>query len=106
MRLVDLKNTLLTVTDQVYHFIAESGTQAPYIVWAEDGQKDSLHADGGMTEQSIEGSIHYFTPKEFDATFEKIQNALNEGGISFRLNAIQKELETGLIHYEWVWCIG
>jgi len=104
--LVGLKNTLLTVTEKVYHFVADSEATAPYIVWAEDGQRDGLYADGKMVEQSIEGTIHYFTPKEFDPTVDDIQNTLNDARISFCLKSIQKELETGLIHYEWVWCSG
>lgn len=104
--LIKLRDTLLTITDKVYHYRSDSDAQAPYIVWAEDGQEDSIHADGKMVEQTLEGTVHYFTPNEFDPNFDNIQNALSEAGISFRLNSIQKEIETGLIHYEWVWCLG
>ena len=28
---------------------------------------------------------------------------MNEAEISFALNSVQREDETGYIHYEWVW---
>lgn len=104
--LIKLRDSLFTITDKVYHYRSDSDAQAPYIVWAEDGQKDSIHADGKMVEQTLEGTVHYYTLQEFDPNFDNIQNALNEAGISFRLNSIQREEETRLTHYEWVWEIG
>lgn len=34
---------------------------------------------------------------------DKIQAALIAACISFSLNSVQLEEETGLIHYEWIW---
>ena len=55
-----------------------------------------------MSEQAIEGTIDYFTRTEYDPNFEKIQEVLSEAEISYRLNSVQYEDETGYIHYEWV----
>ena len=97
-----LKTALLTVTNKTYHFTAPQNVTGSYIVWAEDTQADSVWADGKMVNQAIQGTVDYFTKSENDATVESIQDALNNGEISFRLNSIQREQETGYIHYEWV----
>lgn len=101
MSLQRLRNALLTVGVPVGHFEAPV-KKAPYLVWAEDGQGDSIHADGETQEQAIEGTVDYFTPLEFDQNLGKIQRAMNSAGIAWRLNSIQKEDDTKLIHYEWV----
>ena len=105
MVLTDLKAVLLTVTSKVYHFDA-TGAKGNYIVWGEDGQADSVWADGKMQEQTITGTIDYFTKTEYDPNFTAIQTALNGMGISYTLNSIQYETDTKLIHYEWVFEIG
>jgi hypothetical protein len=73
-----------------------------YIVWAEDGQADSLWADSRMQEQAIQGTIDYFTKTENDPNTNAIEVALNDAEISFRLNSVQYEDETKYIHYEWI----
>ena len=99
-----LKNALLTVTQNVGHYEAREKTDA-YIVWAEDGQADSVWADGRMQEQAVEGTVDYFTKTENDTSVQSIQNALNDAGVSFRLNSIQHETDTGYIHYEWTFVV-
>lgn len=105
-KLTTVRDALLTVTDKVYHYIADSGAKAPYIVWSEDSEGASIYAGNKMVEQALQGTIHYFTPMEFDSTVDTIQEALTNAGIAFRFNSVQMEIETGLIHYEWVWEIG
>lgn len=103
MKLADVKTALLTVMGKVYHFAPPQNVTGSYIVWAEDTQSDSVWADGVMVNQAIQGTIDYFTKSENDANVQKIQDALE--GISFRLNSIQHETETGYIHYEWVFTV-
>lgn len=106
MTLADVKNTLLGVLPgKVHHHIAATGAEPPYIVWAEDGQSDSLHGDEIMTDQVIEGTIDLFSKIEYDPLFAEIQTALNEAGIPFRLNYSGYETDTKLFHNEWVWNI-
>lgn len=101
MNLNAIKEALLTVGPQVSHYAAAKQPDK-YIVWAEDGQTDAVWADGRMQEQAIGGTIDYFTMTENDPNFEKIQYALNDAEIPFRLNSVQYEADTGYIHYEWV----
>lgn len=103
MTLVDLKNALLAVTSRVFHYTAPGETKNPYIVWAEDGQADAVWADGKMQEQVMTGTIDLFTKTEYDPLFNSIQMALNSIDISYRLESIQYEEDTKLIHYEWSW---
>lgn len=97
-----LINALLTVTNNVGHYEAFKETDQ-YIVWAEDGQGASLYADGVMKNQSVTGTVDYFTSVEGDENYNKIQDALKNAEIPFKLNSIQYEEDTGYIHYEWVW---
>ena len=101
MTLADVKAALLTVTNNVFHFDA-TGAIGNFIVWSEDGQADSVWADGRMKEQTITGTIDYYSKEEYDPSFSLIQAALGGIGISYRLNSIQYEPDTKYIHYEIV----
>lgn len=101
MTLLDLGHALMTVGVPVYHLGAHEQTDQ-YIVYAEDGQADSLWADGKMQRQAIQGTIDYFTKAEFDPIIKEIQKALNGAGVSWRLNSIQYEDSTRYQHHEWV----
>lgn len=101
MNLVDLRDLLLTIDVSVYHYEA-SKTEGNYIVWAEDGEGNSGHADNHKTTQGTQGTIDYYTKTEFDPVFDTIQAKLNSADISWRLNSIQHEEDTGIIHYEWI----
>ena len=100
MQLNDIKNALLTVTTAVKHYDG-TGTTGNYIVWAEDGQGDSICADGLMQEQATTGTIDYFTKLEYDPNFGKIQAALKAIGVSYRWQSTQYETDTKYIHHEW-----
>ncbi len=102
MTLLDLGLALMTVGVPVYHLEAHEQADR-YIVYAEDGQADSLWADGKMQEQAIQGTIDYFTKTEFDPIIKEIQKALNDAGVSWRLNSVQYETDTRFQHYEWIW---
>lgn len=98
----DLKNALLAVTAEVYHFHAHKPSP-PYIVWAEDGAGDMVVANGRMQNQAIAGTVDLFTDDpENTALFDGVQAALDEV-CAWELNSIQYEDDTGLTHYEWVW---
>lgn len=101
MTLQGIRDLLLNIGPPVFHYFA-SGQTGNYIVWAEDGEGDSLHADGRKTEQVTQGTIDYFTKTENDPVVTQIQDKLTENEISWRLNSVQYEQDTGYIHYEWV----
>ena len=97
-----VSNALVDIQDlRVYHYWRPN-MQAPFCVWAEDGESSSLQANNHKREQAIGGTIDYFTKLEFDEMIDNIQKALNEvEGLGWRLNSVQFEEETNLIHYEW-----
>lgn len=96
---------LMKVTENVSHYKAMNQTDK-YIVWAEDSEGDSVEGDDRKINQSIQGTIDYFTKEEFDSNVDKIQDALKDSCISFYLNSVQFEGVddggAGFIHYEWV----
>lgn len=93
---------LLTVSENVGHYEAFQ-KKDQYIVWAEDSEGSSVEGDGHKTNQSIQGTIDYFTKQDMDPKVDEIQAALKAACISFYLNSVQYEEETEYIHYEWVW---
>jgi len=96
-----IKSALLSCTSKVYHFKAANAT-APYVVWAEDGQAKSVWAGNRMVRQGISGTVDLYTKTlNGEPLFGAIQAALN-GVCSWRLNSVQYEDDTGLLHYEWV----
>lgn len=103
MTLQGIKDLLLNIGPPVFHYFA-SGQTGNYIVWAEDGEGNSVHADGKKAARTITGTIDYFTKIENDPVVEQIEAALDtDDGLAWYLNSIQHERDTGYIHYEWVW---
>lgn len=100
-----IEEILLTITDKVYHYEAMDSPDQ-YIVWAEEMEGSSVEGDDRKINQSIQGTIDYFTKSDWDENVEKIQKALKENCISFYLNSVQIEEDTGYQHYEWVWEVG
>lgn len=100
-----IKETLLKVTNKVYHYQALKADDK-YIVWAEDSEGSSVEGDDKKINQSIQGTIDYFTKNENDENVDKIQAELVAACISFYLNSVQFEGVddggAGVIHYEWV----
>lgn len=98
-----VKNALLTVSQNVGHFEAANSANPPYIVWAEDNEFNGLSGDDYKLGQTLEGTIDLFTKDENDALFDAIQGALVAAKVYFRLESVQYEDDTELIHYEWTW---
>lgn len=100
-RLEKIKSVLLSVMPDVYHYTADQKKEH-YIVWAEDSG-GSVHAvDDRVVDQAIVGTVDYYTKTEFDKNIDLIAAAMIDAKISFRLNSVQYEDETGYIHYEWL----
>lgn len=100
-KLNQVKEALLTVTKEVYHYEAYKRSDE-YIVWAEESEVRAIYYNNKKEQQVIQGTIDYFTKKEGDTTVDAIQEALTAYGISFYLNSVQYEDETQYIHYEWI----
>ncbi len=102
MRLVDLRDLLLTIGPPVFHYFAD-GQTGSYILWAEEREANSHDADNQKEIQALQGTIDYFTKTEFDPVINQIQDKLDAVDITWRLNSVQHEQDTKYIHYEWVW---
>lgn len=89
------------IIENCYHYWRPK-LSAPFLVWVEDGD-NAVWADDQMIEQAITGTTDYFTQEEFDPAIDAIQNANISLGIAWRLNSVQYEEDTSLIHYEWTW---
>lgn len=101
MGLQIIKEALLSVSTDVYHFNAGKNAKLPHIVWAEDGE-NSFSANNRRNEFSTTGTIDLFTLDEYDPLSQSIPDALDKTPAAWYLNSIQYEQETGIIHYEWV----
>ena len=97
-----IKEALLRVDVEVFHYYALHPSDR-YVVWAEDGEGTELAADNRKIGQVLSGTIDFFTKTEQDPAREEIQRALGDVEISYSLNSVQYEEETGYIHYEWRW---
>lgn len=76
--------------------------EPPFMIWQEDEEASSLEADSHKQEQALGGSIDYFTLNEMDPKVDQIQTVLNSiDGFAWRLESVQYEDDTNLIHYEW-----
>lgn len=90
---------------RTYHYFRPQ-QEAPFCVWAEDGEDGSFDANNHKQEQQIHGTIDYFHAEEWDPAVDEIQDYLN--GIDhcgWRLLSVAQEDETGLIHHEWEWWV-
>lgn len=79
------------------------GSDAPYCIWQEDSD-EGMEADNKKAEQGIAGTVDLYTLTEYDGNIELIQAKLDSiENLSYRINSIQYEEDTNLIHYEWRW---
>lgn len=103
-----VRDALLTVSEDVYHYARPHGMKAPFIVWQEDGEGIRGGANNRrLPYQTAHGTIDLFTLTEYDPLIDAIQEALdNAESVAWALNSVQYEDETNLIHYEWVFESG
>ena len=102
MTLKLMVDALTALHGRVYHLTAAKDAKPPYIVWASDSGS-ALWADNSRTEKKEQGTIDLYTKSDKDALIAAIPAARDTAEISFYLNSVQMEDDTGLIHYEWVY---
>lgn len=73
-----------------------------YFVWGEIETND-LVSGNIHSEKAVRGYTDLYTKKEFDEWKEELENSFEKYGISWQLNSVQYEEETGFTHYEWYW---
>lgn len=88
----------------VHHYFRPTG-EVPSCVWQEDREDNSFHTGNHKTEQAITGTVDYFTQTEFDTTLDTVQQTLEDIGAAWRIESVQYEESTKLIHYEWRWTV-
>ena len=93
-------NAHRSVTDCVSHY--ERLKSDRYFVWQEDGE-NALEVDNAHKNTAITGTTDLYTKQEFDPWIKAFESALDAFGVSWYLNTVQYEDETGFIHYEWRW---
>ena len=94
-----IKNALDSTGLLFKHYAWSPAPRSEYGTYQEDGAAD-LEGDGLHIEKGTTGTIDYFTRKDDGSVQKTIEEALN-GVCAWRLNSIQYEDDTGLIHYEW-----
>lgn len=75
---------------------------APYGVVSIEGPGDSVAADDQIVHQAIRGSIDLYVKSPATTLMTTVQDAIN-GLVAWRLNSVQHEEDTNLIHYEWIY---
>lgn len=102
-----LKNIEISATEKMKfaHFSWSKAPSGDYGVYAEY-LGNELHTEGTVAEQAIEGAIDYFTRDDSATPKTKIQTALINAGVNFKLDSIQYEEDTGYIHYTWIFYIN
>lgn len=88
------------VTDAVSH--VERLKSDRYFVWKEDGSND-LVADGRHVERAPTGVTDLYSKMEFDPWADALGESLSDYGISWSLQSVDYEEETGFFHWSWDW---
>lgn len=97
-----VRDALLTVDDNVGHFEAKEISDS-YIVWSEDGEGNQGWGDEEKVIQIINGVVDLFTKSDLDEKVDKIQAALTNAKIAWKLADVNYEDDTKYIHYQWEW---
>lgn len=86
-----------------YSFAHHGWSRAPettYGVWAEEGA-DDLVANGRHIERATVVTVDLFTRDASETPRTTVESALDSLGWPWRLDSINYESETGLIHLYW-----
>lgn len=101
MTLKEIRDLLLEVTPNSFH--QEAWQQSDeYIVWAEDSENGSIHADNQKQVLMVDVTIDVFTKEEYPEIVTDLHDKLNEHEVPFKLLSIQYEEDTTYTHYEYL----
>ena len=77
MKVTDLRDALLDVTEKVYHYRAPArDCGSRYIVWGETNGSVALSADDAPETLTVGGEIILYTQTEYDTTVNTLMEAL------------------------------
>ena len=100
-KLIPIRDMLVGILpDATYHYWRKVSKKR-YIIWAEDGEENSLNLDNKKAIQQVTGTIDLFTQTEYDPIADEIQDGLNNLEIGWTLTEVLYEQETKLIHWQW-----
>lgn len=102
MSVLDVRDTLLSVLDDVYHFEAPAGKPERYAVWGETGVDMRVNADNKTRYAAVSGEILFYTAYEYDTKADEIANAFAGKGIVCNLTAIGYDYEMAYTVYTYV----
>ena len=73
----------------------------PYGVVSIEGPGDIVAGDDQIIHQALRGSIDLYVGSPDLTWMTTVQGAIN-GLVAWSLNSVQREEDTNLIHYEWI----
>lgn len=99
---------------ELLHSLDNTGIRFAAYSWAAPPQTEcwgvvsidggfSLAGDDTHAEDALEGTIDLFTRRLSAVDYTAVLDCLKGLDICFRLNSVQYEQDTRLLHYEWVW---
>lgn len=88
------------VTDAVSH--GQRLQSDRYFVWEEDGSND-LSGNDAHAERAVTGATDLYTKQEFDPWGDALGASFDAAGISWSLQMVEFEEETGFWHWSWDW---
>ena len=83
------------------HYGWSRAPEGDYGIVAEDSGEDFIANDVHL-ERGTAGTVDLFTRDDTDTQRITVETVLNSAGVCWRLNSVQFESDTGLIHYEWL----
>lgn len=106
MAVTELREALLRVTENTYHYKAPQQKAPPYIVWGETSITHAEDADDEAQILLVSGELWYYTNAEYDKAVHGIVGALESVGAAWRVSSIGRDNSTGMIVYGFVWSMA
>ena len=103
MAVTDLRDALLTVSADVYHYKAPQQKAPPYIVWGETSAEHAEDADDRAQVLLVSGELWYYTKTEYDPVLHEIIAAMESAEAAWRINTIGRDNDSGMYVYGFSW---
>ena len=86
-KLIPIRDMLVGILPKATFHYFRNVQKNRYIIWAEDGEDNSHHADNRKQIQQVTGTIDLFTKNEFDPAVDQIQSGLDNLGVGWELSS-------------------